>query len=142
MIEQWVQLRGRLMNGNCWSSCDKVKAIRLLGKQPSDAINDPAVATIFIASHADNPVYDSPFAEVQCDVPGPQFRIYNNMATQRAPDLGMPNDAYDAALRGREILKNFVEEAIGRLQKKAEAHTAKLSPGAAMAPAYSGSTQP
>jgi hypothetical protein len=51
LLDRWGELRARLAPGEVWTAPDRFKAIRLLGKQPLDAIDDPDVALIFLASY-------------------------------------------------------------------------------------------
>ena len=47
---EWARLKAILDQGQAWLSSDKLKAVRLLGKQPFDAIDDRDVAMVFLAS--------------------------------------------------------------------------------------------
>ena len=40
MLGEWAKLKAILDKGQPWLSSDKLKAVRLLGKQPFDAIDD------------------------------------------------------------------------------------------------------
>ena len=50
LLGQWAALKAILDRGQPWLSSDKLKAVRLLGKQPFDAIDDRDVALVFLAS--------------------------------------------------------------------------------------------
>ena len=50
MLGEWAKLKAILDQGQPWLSSDKLKAVRLLGKQPFDAIDDRDVAMVFLAS--------------------------------------------------------------------------------------------
>jgi hypothetical protein len=67
LLDRWAELRARLEPGQSWLSPDKLKAIRLLGKQPLDAADDADVATIFLACHAIDPQCPSAFLELRSD---------------------------------------------------------------------------
>ena len=49
MLDQWADLRSILADGLNWQSVDKLKAVRLLGRQPMEAADDRNVLLIFIA---------------------------------------------------------------------------------------------
>jgi hypothetical protein len=49
LLDRWAELRARLETGEVWTAPDQFKAIRLLGKQPLDAIDDPEVTLICLA---------------------------------------------------------------------------------------------
>ena len=50
MLGEWAKLKAILDQGQAWLSADKLKAVRLLGKQPFDAIDERDVAMVFLAS--------------------------------------------------------------------------------------------
>jgi hypothetical protein len=49
LLDRWAELQARLEAGEVWTAPDQFKAIRLLGKQPLDAIDDPEVTLICLA---------------------------------------------------------------------------------------------
>src|SRR5947207_1372846 len=55
LLVQWAELRSRLDHDLAWQSPDKLKAIRLLGRQPLDASDSEVVALIFQACHVLDP---------------------------------------------------------------------------------------
>src|SRR5437763_2826408 len=55
LLDQWAELRCRLDHELPWQSPDKLKAIRLLGRQPLDAADSEVVALIFQACHVLDP---------------------------------------------------------------------------------------
>jgi hypothetical protein len=55
LLDRWADLRGLLDRGLSWQSPDKLKAIRMLGRQPLDAADSEVVATIFQACHVLDP---------------------------------------------------------------------------------------
>ena len=67
MLERWEELRAKLQAGGFWRSSDRLKATRLLGRQPIDAVDDRRVAEIFMASHALRPVGKA-FRELRSDM--------------------------------------------------------------------------
>ena len=50
-----------------WVGGDRLRMIRLLGRNPVDAVDDPRVAEVFAASHALRPVGNA-FAELEADM--------------------------------------------------------------------------
>jgi hypothetical protein len=50
LLDRWSELRARLEPGEVWAASDQFKAIRLLGKQPLDAVHDSDVTLICLAS--------------------------------------------------------------------------------------------
>ena len=55
LLERWGELGALLDRGLSWQSPDKLKAIRLLGRQPLDAADSEVVALIFQACHVLDP---------------------------------------------------------------------------------------
>jgi hypothetical protein len=55
LLDRWAELDALLVRGLTWQSPDKLRAIRLLGRQPLDAADSEVVATIFQASHVLDP---------------------------------------------------------------------------------------
>ena len=50
MLDRWAELRARLAPDDRWQAPDKLKAIRLLGRQPNEAADCADVGTIFRAA--------------------------------------------------------------------------------------------
>ena len=50
MLDQWAELRLILEEGLNWQSADKLKAIRLLGRQPIEAVDERTVLMIFLGA--------------------------------------------------------------------------------------------
>ena len=80
LLDRWFELRKPLENesedGSGWLSCQKFTAIRLLGKQPLDAIHDPEVAMVFLASYAIWPNLPTAFHELRCEIHYDQVENY------------------------------------------------------------------
>ena len=55
LLDRWGELGALLDRGLSWQSPDKLKAIRLLGRQPLDAADSEVVALIFQACHVLDP---------------------------------------------------------------------------------------
>jgi len=47
LLDRWTELRGLLDDGLKWQPHDQFKAVRLLGRQPMDAIDEPRVIAIY-----------------------------------------------------------------------------------------------
>jgi hypothetical protein len=118
LLAQWAELRARLEPGQSWQSPDKLKAIRLLRKQPLDAADGTDVATIFVASHRIDPRHDSAFWELGSEMTEFEAKAYNNRLANRKLESCCPGDQAQA----RAVLLQMIERATGRLETKAEAH--------------------
>ena len=76
LLARWSELLDLLDKGLPWHSPDKLKAIRLLGHQPLDALDQPQIATIFLASHALDPAPRGPFHELWTELLGGEKLVY------------------------------------------------------------------
>ncbi len=91
LLDRWAELRARLEPGEVWVASDQFKSARLLGKQPLDAVDDPDVAQIFLASFKLLPAGQS----------GDAFTpLERELMENRHED-----DVYDKELRRRQISK-------------------------------------
>ena len=66
--DQWLELRRLLEPTQYWTGIHRLKAVRLLGRQPVDILEDDRVALIFFAAHRLNPVGDDPFSDLGTDI--------------------------------------------------------------------------
>jgi hypothetical protein len=140
LLDQWAELRARLEPGQSWQSPDKLKAIRLLGKQPLAAADSTDVATVFIASHRIDPTHDSAFWELGSEMTEFEAKAYNNRLVNRKLESCCPGDQAQA----RALLLQMIERATGRLETKAEAHQRRAEIDAKSAPdrlAFDGSAE-
>jgi hypothetical protein len=68
LLDRWAELRARLMRGGHWQSPEKLKVIRLLGRQPLDAADVTEVTEIFLAAHDLGGPHYNPFFELRCEL--------------------------------------------------------------------------
>jgi len=121
MLQCWEELKAKLENGGkFWQSHDRLKSIRLLGLQPIDAITNRRVAEIFVASHALNPVGESPFDNLLSDMGTTALDRYRKELKAQWPDLVSTKDT----VRCRAILTDLVDRSIEQLHAKLEEHAA------------------
>ena len=64
MIKAWAELRALLDDGGVWEPHHKLKAVRLLGRQPWEIEHNSALLDIFVASWSLYPKRDNPFFEI------------------------------------------------------------------------------
>ncbi len=67
LLSEWGLLRDRAVNG-IWYSPDRLKAVRLLGFQPVDAIDQWCVAMIFVASNGFMRLGETGFEDLRSDM--------------------------------------------------------------------------
>jgi len=49
LLDRWVEIRCLLLSGRSWTAFDQFKFVRLLGKHPVNAVDDPELNEIFLA---------------------------------------------------------------------------------------------
>ena len=118
LLKTWGQLGGVLRRGRGWQSPDKLKAIRLLGFQPMDALSSDEVAVIFLAAHVIEPQSRYAFQELRCEIPEDQFKQFKARVERREFEEITPPDATAA----RAVLLEIVDTATERLRKLEAEH--------------------
>jgi hypothetical protein len=131
LLDRWAELRALLEQGQAWQSSDKLKAIRLLGRQPLNALEGSQVAQVFLACHTIDPSGGALFHEIEDTLTPDQWNIAKELLAKRPFDLLRPRDQAEA----REALMQIVERAVKRLDPKADAHRQRDELDAATAPA-------
>ena len=119
MLGEWAKLKAIIDAGQSWLSSDKLKAVRLLGKQPFDAIDERDVAMVFLASFVLRPDKDAWYWEIATELADKDVTRFRKSAAVRELDSLKPADAPEA----RKMLLGIIERATERLAKKAEVHT-------------------
>ena len=117
MVESWTRLRERLEPQDFWIPYHKFIAIRLMGRQPLDALADPVVSVVFEASHAVHPHGNHPFVELRGELTANEMDDFLSQWRRRRRPLVNPGDA----VTGRQVLLALVEPAM-RLSAMAEMH--------------------
>jgi hypothetical protein len=120
--DQWAALLGLLESNQFWESHDRLKAVRLLGRQPVDAIDDLRVTEIFVASHGLHPVGKTEFDDLLSDMGDDQHERYRKTVRGRWPELFRAREAS----AWKQILVDLAERNIERLDAKLEVHEANV----------------
>jgi hypothetical protein len=132
MLESWTRLRERLEPEDFWIPYHKFITIRLMGRQPLDALADPVVSVVFEASHAVHPHGNHPFVELRGELTADEMDDFLSQWRRRRRPLVNPGDA----VRGRQVLLALVEPAIARLSAMAEKHEQRPDARRALEQAY------
>jgi hypothetical protein len=127
LLDRWAGLRALLDRGLAWQSPDKLKAIRLLGKQPLDAVDDPEVALIFLAVDVLRNRETDCFAEPEAELLPGEVSVYRQRLDDRRINDLAPRDEAEA----RAVLLAIVGHAVGRLEALAAAHRQRAEAAAA-----------
>ncbi len=129
LIGQWAGLTAILDMGQPWLSSDKLKAVRLLGKQPFDALDHRDVAMMFLASWVLKPDKTWDW-EIATELNKEDTREFRNKAAIRELDSIKPQDPATA----RAMLAEMIERVTQRLALQADAHRERARLLAALAP--------
>ncbi len=114
LIKRWAELRAFLEDGGAWEPHHKLKAVRLLGRQPWEFEHNGDVLEIFVASWSLYPKRDNPFFEFASEH-GPQAYqcLVRTIRLSWRNRLGPYNP--DEA---RRVLLSLVDRAVTGLQAK------------------------
>jgi hypothetical protein len=127
LLDRWAELRAILDQGRTWHAPEKLRAIRLLGRQPRDAADAPLVATLLLASHVIDPQQEDAFAEVLDDVLDGERIVYKRWLAGRGVETFRPRDEPEA----RRTLIEIVDRATSSLKTAARLHQERETAGAA-----------
>ena len=111
--EQLGEVRLPIESGAGWISCQKLKTLRLLGKQPLDALFDREAALVFLASHAIKPTFKSAFRELRCEIHYDRVKLHDRQLSRPEIRAITPPDA----AAGRAVLLGIIDRAIERLRR-------------------------
>jgi hypothetical protein len=111
----WEELKSRLEDPpNNFQAIDRFTSIRLLGRQPVEAMEHYSVAEIFVASHVIRPVGKSAFEDLLSDMTTSQHDVFLKEIGRRWPELKSIREPANA----REILIDLCESNIEELNEK------------------------
>ena len=113
LLERWRELREHLESGGFWVGLDRLRAIRMLGRQPVEAISDRRMADIFAASHALRRTGDCAFFELLADMSHTTHETYVSRLRARWKDLVQPKEP----VKARQVLIDLVDENIAEIEE-------------------------
>ena len=118
LLEQWKSIAERVNKNQRVQSHDRFRAIRLLGRDRLDALEDSRVALIFLACFALHPGRRPAYADLRDELNVRSFpRVVERIRIQW-PDVLDTNDTP----RARFLLTELISGAMARLTAKLEAH--------------------
>jgi hypothetical protein len=121
MLDRWAELRSILEEGLDWQSADKLKAVRLLGRHPIEAVDDRNVLMIFVACQAIESRTSIPIPEIWNQLRAFERKPYAQRLIGRGIDRLRPKDATAA----RQALHTIIDRATAQIAIKAESHRAR-----------------
>jgi hypothetical protein len=116
LLDQWAGLRALLERGVPWLAPDKLKAVRLLGCHPIDAIDNLDVARVYLASRVVGDQEGDPFQEILNELSAEEASVYADYLQQRRYDALTPKDAVTA----RQLLIALMDRVTEPLQQRAD----------------------
>ncbi len=118
LLERWAELDAILQKQNSWLESEVFHAIRLMGRQPIDALDLPELAEIFLASHAINRRNRNAFTDLRTELRVDEIKArLLRMRRRSALKLDPPD-----AERGRRHQRAIVARATARLEAIAADH--------------------
>jgi hypothetical protein len=104
-----------------WQSADKLKAVRLLGRHPIEAVDDRNVLMIFVACQAIESRDSIPIPEIWYELRAFERKAYAQRLIGRGIEKLRPKDAAAA----RQALYAIIDRAMAQIALKAETHRAR-----------------
>ena len=128
LTEYWKMLRTRLENGWAWQPQDRLKAIRMLGRQPLAILEDQRILLIYSGCFALHPAgMTEPLDDLKCELSTPETDPFLDRVRKRWP---LVLETWDTP-RAKEILFDLVDRNIERLAAKVEVFRSVFADGAA-----------
>ena len=121
--QQWAELRDILDQDLLWQSIDRFKAIRLLGRQPTDAADYSDVTTIYLACWIMHPQVKEidPFLDVYNELLAGEAVQFRQRLADRVVEDFIPADKDEAKAKLLAIVTTAVDR-LTILSKDHEAH--------------------
>ncbi len=111
LLDQWDGLRRTLESGD-WQPPDRFRAIRLLGRQPIEVLEDDRVRMIYLACSAMKPGDNDPLADLSTELKPRALKRISARLHDRMLDSETPNSPDS----GRSALIALIEEECDRLE--------------------------
>ncbi len=115
LLARWADLDQLLDHGRTWRPIDRLRAIRMLGKQPLDVIADDQLMTLYLSCHALDPDGPDVFAEPLADLHRPEMQASRERLSARFAAARAERAPRDAAA-ARATLRAIVAAAVARVE--------------------------
>ena len=118
LLQKWALIHD-CFGGKCnWIHKDVFDVIRLIGKRPLDAVDDPEVAVVFMAADALNRGHDNAFTALKQEIGFARAKDFMSRVSELASTRSAPFNPE----QGRAMIIGIVEGAMNRLNALAEEH--------------------
>ena len=124
MLDRWAELREILEAGLLWQAPDRLKAVRLLGKQPLDAATDWRVMKLYFSAGAMTPAAKQDFKDLADEMFTEQKKIFVERVQGRLVPGVRPNDPES----GKAALLELIAEEEERLEALLAEHLERTEP--------------
>ena len=124
MLDRWAELREILEAGLLWQAPDRLKAVRLLGKQPLDAATDWRVMKLYFSAGAMTPAAKQDFKDLADEMFTEQKKIFVERVQGRLVPGVRPNDPES----GKAALLELIAKEEERLEALLAEHLERTEP--------------
>ncbi|HEX3448330.1 MAG TPA: hypothetical protein VHS97_08760, partial [Isosphaeraceae bacterium] len=121
MLDRWSELRSILEEGLDWQSADKLKAVRLLGRHPIEAVDDRNALMVFVACQSVESRTSIQIPDIWNELRKYERKQYAERLIGRGVEKLRPTDTAAA----RQVLYAIIDRATAQIALKAEAHRAR-----------------
>ncbi len=90
LLDRWGELRDILEDGLLWQPPDRLKAVRMLGRQPLEATDDRRVMAIYLYCWAMDPADQYGFTDVYNELTPKDRTVYLDRLNAREPMRDLP----------------------------------------------------
>ncbi len=90
LLDRWGELRDILEDGLLWQPSDRLKAIRMLGRQPLEAVDDRRVRAIYLCCWARDPEDQYGFTDLYNELTPRERTVYLDRLNARESMADMP----------------------------------------------------
>ncbi len=115
LLACWQELRELLEPGRAWQGNHKLKACRMLGKQPTDVLNSREIADLYVACWSIHSPRAHAYSEIRSDLGRFEFKHFRRRVRATWTDMMNALDEENS----RRVLVAIVERAMAKVKEKA-----------------------
>jgi hypothetical protein len=126
LLDRWGELREVLEDGLLWQPQDRLKAVRMLGRQPLDAVDDKRVMAIYLSCWAMDPADQFGFSDQRSELTAKERIEYVERLNGREPLESKPASPEEARAALWALIVEEEERLEGILARHLEREEAEL----------------